>query len=411
MFSDKLALQIAAAAARAGIPEAGMLAIVEVETSGNPLEADGRTPNFLFERHVFHRELSARQPAKLVHAVKMGMAIPKWSPATQYKDQSKSSSKLSLLARAKAIDEDCALRSCSWGLPQIMGNECQEVGFPAAKGMVDFLTDGSPQSHLDLMVRFLKSRNLISAMERRDWAYVALRYNGAGYRKNQYDTRLAAADRKWERRLPVLKGQPAPQDWPEEHLDRDQIEGIQRKLRELAYPEVGNPDGKWGDKTSAAVFAFQKHEGLSATGHFDDATQRALDIAYARPVPEERVNATVPDLREAGSSTIATADSMSTIGKIKAIGGGAIGAGAIAEQASTALSTTQEAVDKVGQAKTLGGSIHDMLQPLLGHPVVILLGLALAIGGYFVIRYANQIKTARLADHQDGTHAGTVKED
>jgi hypothetical protein len=46
MFSDKIALQIAGAAA-AGIPKTGMLAIVEVETGGDP-------GAFLFERHIFH---------------------------------------------------------------------------------------------------------------------------------------------------------------------------------------------------------------------------------------------------------------------------------------------------------------------------------------------------------------------
>jgi hypothetical protein len=29
---------------------------------------------------------------------------------------------------------------CAWGLPQIMGNECQEVGFASAIEMVDYLT-------------------------------------------------------------------------------------------------------------------------------------------------------------------------------------------------------------------------------------------------------------------------------
>jgi hypothetical protein len=78
MFSDNIAAQIAAAAADARIPEARMLAIVEVETGGNPFEADGRTPNFLFERHILHRELAARQPGKVREAERLGPANPKW---------------------------------------------------------------------------------------------------------------------------------------------------------------------------------------------------------------------------------------------------------------------------------------------------------------------------------------------
>lgn len=407
MFSDRVALQIATAADAAGIPKAGMLAIVEVETAGSPTEADGRTPTFLFERHIFHRELTARQPAKLAQAVKGGLAIPTWSKATQYKDERTSQMRLDLLARAKAVDEDCALRACSWGLPQIMGNECHEVEFSNSKGLVDFMTTRGVPGHIEVMIRFLKARNLVSAIERKDWAYVALRYNGSGYRQNQYDTRLAAANLKWERKLPTLVSAPM-QDYPEEHLSGDEVEQIQIKLRGLGYSEVGKPDRKWGDKTSAGIFSFQKQEGLPPTGHYDDATRDALDQAQPRPVPAERADATVQDLRDAGSTTIASADAGSMLGKIKMIGGGAMGVGAIAEQSTTALNSTQSVVDNVGHAKTLWQSIHEMLQPVLGHPMVIVLSLALVVGGYFVFRFANEIKLSRLSDHQDGTHAGTI---
>lgn len=410
MFNDRMALQIAAAATAASIPEAGMLAIVEVETAGSPTEADGRTPTFLFERHIFYRELNARQPHKLSQAVKLGLAIPRWNKATQYKDERTSQMRLELLSRAKAVDEDCALRACSWGLPQIMGNECAEVGFPTAKAMVDRMISGGITAQIDLMIRFLKSRNLVSAIERKDYAYVALRYNGSGYRQNQYDTRLASADKKWERKLPTLKATPAAEPQPEESLSREEIEQIQIKLRSLGYHEIGATDGRWGDKTSAGIFAFQKQEGLSPTGHYDDATRDALGNAEPRPVPTERADATLDDLRESGSTTITSADTASTIGKIKVIGGSAIGIGAATEQATTILTGTQDAVDRVGQAKTLWGSIHDLLHPIIGHPVVILLALVLVVGGYFVIHYANKIKLSRLSDHQDGTHAGTLGE-
>ncbi|WP_172841979.1 N-acetylmuramidase domain-containing protein [Bradyrhizobium lablabi] len=409
MFSDKLALQIADAAEKAGIPKAGMLAIVEVETAGAPTEADGRTPVFLFERHIFRRELAARQPAKVAKAERFGLAIPKWDKATQYRDERNSAQRLALLARAKAVDEDCALRSCSWGLPQIMGNECREVGFASATQMVEYLTTQGVAGHIELMIRFLKSRKLISAIERGDWAYVALRYNGEGYRQNQYDTRLAAANRKWTRKLPTLEAVPV-QDWPEEHLSREEIEQIQIKLRELKYPEAGLPDGKWGTKTIGALSAFQAHEGLPVTGHYDQATREALAEADARPVSPEREGATLDDLREAGSTTIARADTVDAIGKGKVIVGGTVGAGAVIEQAGTALNNAQDAADKATQVKTLWASVHDLIQPIIGHPVVIVIAIAVVIGGYFVIRYAHQIRAARLADHQSGTHAGVMEQ-
>lgn len=406
MFTDKIALHIAAAAGAAGIPKAGMLAIVEVETAGSPIEADGRTPTFLFERHVFRRELASRQPSKVAEAERLGLAIPKWDKATQYRDERNSAQRLALLAKAKAIDEDCALRSCSWGLPQIMGNECQEVGFAWASQMVEFLTTKGVPGHIELMVRFLKSRKLVSAIEGGDWAYVALKYNGKAYSQNQYDIRLAAANRKWERKLPTLEGSPA-QDWPEDHLSKDEIEQIQIKFRELSYPEVGQPDGRWGTRTVGALSAFQAHEGLPVTGHYDAATRDALAEADARPVSSERSDATMDDLRHAGSSTVANADKGSIAGVVKMATGGGTVLAAVVGKGSEAIDTAQSTVDKVGQAKTLVSSIHDLLGPF-SDPRILAVGIVLLIGGYLVFRYCQKVKASRLSDHQSGTHAGTM---
>lgn len=410
MFSDSIALQIAQAAEKAGIPKAGMLAIVEVETAGSPTEADGRTPNFLFERHIFRRELAARQPGKVKQAEAAGLAYPHWRPKTatdqgQYFDEKTSAAKLALLARAKAIDEDCALRSCSWGLPQIMGNECLEVGFPSARSLVDYMSSGGVAAHIEVMIRFLKSRKLVSAIEAKDWAYVALKYNGAGYEKNHYDTRLAAANRKWERRLPTLDATTTAV-YPEEHLSHDEIRQIQINLRDLGYVEAGQPDGRWGDKTATALWAFQKHEGLPTTGHYDETTKAALNEAQPRPVPPDRQDANLDDLRKDGSTTIAMADNAETLGKGKLIAGGTIAAGGVLEQAGPALDTAQDAADKIGTAKSVWNSLHEALHPIFGHWLILVLALALIVVGYFVIRYARRIKESRLSDHQNGTHAG-----
>ncbi len=407
MFSNRIALEIAAAANAAGIPPTGMLALVEVETAGNPFEADGHTPNFLFERHIFYRELHTRQPEKLRSAIDAGLAIPKWSRATQYRDERNSVSRMALLARAKSIDEDCALRSCSWGLPQILGNECSEVGFGTAAELVAYMAERGVPGHVEVMIRFLKSRRLVSAIERKDWAYVALHYNGAGYRANQYDTRLASADVKWQRLLPTLADSPTIViDPPEHDLSHDEIEQIQIRLRELSYPETGYPDGRWGTRTTGAISAFQSHEGLPVSGHYDAATRAALVVASPRPVPDERAEATVDEIRHDGSHIVATADSATAVAKIKVVGGSAIAIGSIAEQATTWITDTQTAVDRANQVKGLWGSIHDLVHPFLGHPMVVVLGLALVITGGLVWHYAGQIIVARLNDHRSGVHAG-----
>lgn len=409
MFSDRMALQIADIAKESGLSEVGMLSIVEVETAGNPFEDDGATPRFLFERHIFYRELREREPAKLKIAQRAGLAIPAWDPPAQYRDERTSAERLELIERAKEIDEECALRAASWGLPQIMGGECLEVGFPTARMMVDAMR-GNAAVQITLMAKFLKSRHLTAAIAEGDWAYVALRYNGSGYRRNHYDTRLAAAARRWERRLPELRAGGISEDPPETSLNRDAVLHIQNKLRRLGYHEVGEVDGRWGDKTSAAIFAFQRHEGIAATGHYDKETARLLDNAdvstHSRPVSQDREESTLDDLREKGSRTIAKADAADTVGKIK-VGTGVVLGGGTAIDAT--INSAQDTVDKVNQVRGLWDSIHDVLPLTERQAILLLVGVLLVVGGYLVVRYAKNIKAARLEDYRTGVHAGIAR--
>jgi peptidoglycan hydrolase-like protein with peptidoglycan-binding domain len=53
------------------------------------------------------------------------------------------------------------------------------------------------------------------------------------------------------------------------------VRAVQERLAELGY-DVGEPDGRFGGRTSYAIMAFQKIEGLSRTGDIDDGLQAAL---------------------------------------------------------------------------------------------------------------------------------------
>jgi hypothetical protein len=180
---------------------AALLAVVEIESGGKLFEDDGRTPRLLFERHVFYRELGKRQPEKLGLAVSAGLAIPKWNRATQYKDQGTSKGRLAVLASARGIDADCANRSCSWGLGQTMGFNAEGLGFENATELVDYMQQGGVAAQIDCMIREIRRNRLETALTKRDWAAFARGYNGPGYAQNQYDTRLAAAYRKWKAAL------------------------------------------------------------------------------------------------------------------------------------------------------------------------------------------------------------------
>ncbi len=56
------------------------------------------------------------------------------------------------------------------------------------------------------------------------------------------------------------------------------VRAVQERLAELGY-DVGDPDGRFGGRTSYAIMAFQKIEGLDRTGDIDDGLQAALAAA------------------------------------------------------------------------------------------------------------------------------------
>lgn len=215
-FSLALEEPVKRTASRSGIEQAVLLAVVEVECGGRPFENDQRTPGFLFERHVFHRELKKRAPHKLQAAIDAGLAIPTWKRTTQYKDLGSSSGRMKVLAQARAIDEECANRSCSWGVGQVMGFHAEALGYGTATAMVGALIRGGLDAQIDCMLRFIKSKpGLIQKLNSHDWAAFARVYNGEAYEQNDYDTRLDAAHKRWQIKLsPVVLPPDAEEEIP-----------------------------------------------------------------------------------------------------------------------------------------------------------------------------------------------------
>lgn len=81
------------------------------------------------------------------------------------------------------------------------------------------------------------------------------------------------------------------------------VEDLQEQLIALRYP-LGRVDRIFGDRTRAAMLAFQADQGLKPDGVAGRETWAAL--ATAEPRPEREV--TAQDLREEGSRTIRKAD-------------------------------------------------------------------------------------------------------
>jgi hypothetical protein len=205
------------------IEPAALLAVVEVESSGVPFEHDGVTPRFLYERHVFYREVrKLRGKARAEAAIRAGLGRTNWNKAVQYSDQRSSPARLALMKKAKEFDEECACRSASWGLGQTMGFHAETQGFPNAIAFVEWMTKGGVDAQIEAMVKEIKKSGLVSKINAHDWAGFAYRYNGAGYAQNQYDSRMANAYRKWVTKLPTIRlepEKPKPKNIPPPDID------------------------------------------------------------------------------------------------------------------------------------------------------------------------------------------------
>lgn len=172
-----------------GVGEDEIHAVLEVETRGGGFDASGR-PKMLFEPHIFWRELGPGWDRD--EAAAEGLAYRRWGEAKYPRDS------YPRLVRAMRINEDAALRSASWGLGQIMGFNHKLAGYASAAEMVrDFLDD--EDNHLAAMVEFIRASGLDDELRAHDWRGFARGYNGSGYAKHGYHTKLAAAYAKWSR--------------------------------------------------------------------------------------------------------------------------------------------------------------------------------------------------------------------
>jgi hypothetical protein len=91
-----------------------------------------------------------------------------------------------------AIDERAALRSCSWGLGQVMGFNHGLCGFADVQPFVRAMLI-SEGAQLYAMARFIVSKDLHDELRERDWSGFARSYNGASFAKHGYHTKLKRA--------------------------------------------------------------------------------------------------------------------------------------------------------------------------------------------------------------------------
>lgn len=232
---------------------AALRAVAKVESLGSGFLRDGR-PKILFERHKFHRLTGGVHSKSHPHiaSVRAGGYL---GGAREY----------DRLNDAIALDREAALKSASWGAFQIMGFNHALAGFDAVEPFVRAMASGSA-AQLDGFVAFVRSQGLDHALREHDWSAFARGYNGADYRRNRYDERMASAYRQFS-------GQTAAPTSPQPVLrlgDRGLPVATLQRL--LGVPA----DGIFGPQTRAAVRRVQACARLVQDGIVGPLTWRAL---------------------------------------------------------------------------------------------------------------------------------------
>lgn len=198
---DKLTNEMIVALANdLGLEPALLKAVQLVEAAGRDgFLVDGR-PQILFEGHIMYKEVHKKFPDGdlAYHLCKRYSTIffPKWDKS-KYLGGVHEYKRLEL---AKEIDEECALKSASWGMFQIMGFNFAYCG---CKNVFDFVKkmEESHASQLKLMYYYMNNTSCLKNLKEHDWAGFARKYNGPGYAENAYDQKLKNAYENFKNKI------------------------------------------------------------------------------------------------------------------------------------------------------------------------------------------------------------------
>jgi hypothetical protein len=164
-----------------GVEPAAVKAVTDVEAGGNGFLSDGR-PKILFENYWFWKLTNG------AYGSCMDISCDHWD-RSWYKG---GAAEYDRLNAAYSKDSAAALQSASWGAFQVMGFNYNSVGYPTIDAFIGDMLCGSA-GHMRAFLGFVRNKGLIPALQSKDWASFAYRYNGAGYKANNYDGKMAAA--------------------------------------------------------------------------------------------------------------------------------------------------------------------------------------------------------------------------
>jgi hypothetical protein len=174
-----------------------VVALLTLESGGRAFNNDGSLV-IRFENHVFRRQLGAtRHDAYRTHFADKGPAAHHYRTTEDGEWRSVhgggQAREHEVLELAKTIDERAALAAISMGAGQTMGFNHSVVGHDSPQTMYAAYDSGiRPQ--LDGIFDYLRNvPGALKAARDRDFTGVARAYNGKGYAKHGYHTKLRRA--------------------------------------------------------------------------------------------------------------------------------------------------------------------------------------------------------------------------
>lgn len=171
------------------IPAAASIAVLCVESSGEPFGPDGRM-TIRFENHIFFREWGKNHPDTFNDHFR-------FDPEKRFKGhQSRATpdapfqsfhgnqtSEWRVFEFARNLDEPAAIRSISMGLAQVMGFNFHQLGYESPRDMFDAF-QADVRFQILGMFDFIKgsgtTSRMLEALQRQDFQLFASLYNGPG---------------------------------------------------------------------------------------------------------------------------------------------------------------------------------------------------------------------------------------
>lgn len=262
------AAHIADVASALQVETAALKAVLEVECRGSGFYRSGRL-TMLYEPHIVYRYSSGDVRVKLV---RMGLASLSAGAIPYPPTEAERYAQFNQCALVGDIELAC--KSCSWGLPQGMGFNHKPFGYASAEEMVRAFAQKGEAEQIEAMGRFIAANPAMHrALRNTMWATFAKAYNGTGYAKNRYDTKLATAYLKFKA-LEAKDGNMHFTRVLREGSKGNDVLAMQRLLTGAGFPV--DIDGHFGRITKQELMRFQRKSKLTADGVAGPITLEAL---------------------------------------------------------------------------------------------------------------------------------------